>query len=118
MTSISQNTYIDIANKYNNTFHSTIRTKSIVVKPTKYVESSREVNSKDIKFEIVGIVGISKYRNIFAKGYVPNWSEKRFVITQVKNTVLLTYVISDCKGEEIVGTFYKKELQKINQKEL
>ena len=48
MTSISQNTYIDIANKYNNTFHSTIRTKSIVVKPTKYVESSREVNSKDI----------------------------------------------------------------------
>ena len=40
------------------------------------------------------------------------------MITQVKNTVLLTYVISDCKGEEIVGTFYKKELQKINQKEL
>ena len=96
----------EVNSKLFNTFHSTIRTKSIIVKPRTYIEFSKEVNNKDTKFEIVVIVGISKYRNIFAKGYVPNWSEKRFVITKLKNTVLWTYVISDSKGEEIVGTFY------------
>ena len=60
---------------------------------------------------------MSKYKNIFAKGYVPNWSKEVFVIKKV-NTGLWTYIISDLNGEEIVGTFYKKELQKINQKEL
>ena len=62
-------------------------------------------------------VRISKYKNIFAKGYVPNWFEKRFLIKKVKNTVPLTYVVSDPKGEEIVGKFYKTELQKTYQKE-
>ena len=51
------------------------------------------------------------------KDYVPNWSEEVFVITKVKNTVPWTYIISDLKGKEIVGTFYEKELQKANQKE-
>ena len=60
---------------------------------------------------------MSKYKNIFAKGYVPNWSKEVFVIKKV-NTGPWTYSISDLNGEEIVGTFYKKELQKINQKEL
>ena len=59
-----------------------------------------------------------KYTNIFAKkGYNPNWSEEVFVIKEVKNTVPWTYVINDLNLEEIVGTFYKKELQKTNQKE-
>ena len=49
--------------------------------------------------------------------YVPNWSEEAFVIKKVKNTVPWTYVISDLKGEEIIGTFYQKELQKPNEKE-
>ena len=60
---------------------------------------------------------MSKYKNIFAKGYVPNSSEEVFAIKKVKNTVPWTYVISDPKGEEIVGTFYKKVLQKKNQSE-
>ena len=55
------------------------------------------------------------YKNIFAKGYVPNWSEEVFAITKVKNTVLWTCVISDFKGESIVETFYEQELQKANQ---
>ena len=50
--------------------------------------------------------------NIFAKGYTPNWSEKVFVIKKVKNTEPWTYVINDPNGEEIVETFYAKELQK------
>ena len=61
---------------------------------------------------------MSKYKNIFAKGYVLNWSEKVFVITKIKNTVPWTYIIIDLKGKEIVGTFYKKELQKTDQKML
>ena len=63
------------------------------------------------------IVRISKYKNIFGKVYVRNWSEEVFVIKKAKNTVPWLFVISDLKGEEIVGTFYEKELQKTNQKE-
>ena len=57
------------------------------------------------------------HKNIFAKAYAPNWSEEVFVINTVKNTVPWTYAISDLNGEEITGSFYKKELQKTNQKE-
>ena len=56
-------------------------------------------------------------KNIFAKGYAPNWSEEVFVIKKVKNTVPWTYVINDLNGQEIIGSFYEKELQKTNQKE-
>ena len=60
---------------------------------------------------------ISKYKNIFAKGYMPNWSEEGFIISKIYNTVPWTYVINDLNGEEIIGTFYEEELQKTNQKE-
>ena len=59
---------------------------------------------------------MSKYKNIFAKGYVPNWSEKVFVIKRVKNAVPWIYVVNDLNGKEIVRTFYEKELQITNQK--
>ena len=62
-------------------------------------------------------IRISKYKNIFAKGYTTNWSEEVFVITKIKNTVQWTYGINDLNGEEIIGSFYEKELQKTNQKE-
>ena len=121
MTLISKNVYIykldDIVNKYNNTQQNIIKMKPIDVKPSTYIDSSKEINDKNPKFKIGRIVRISKYENIFAKGYIPNWSEKVFVIKKIKNTVPQTYVISDLKGEEIVGTFYEKELQKPNQKE-
>ena len=58
---------------------------------------------------------ISKYKNIFAKGYTPNWSEEVFVVSKIKNTVPWTYVVSDLNGEKITGSFYKKELQKTSQ---
>ena len=60
---------------------------------------------------------ISKCKNIVAKGYTPNWSEKVFVMKEIKNTVPWTYVINDPNGKEIIGTFYKNELQKTNQEE-
>ena len=74
------------------------------------------VNIK-LKFKIGDHVRISKYKNIFTKGYTPNQSEA-FVISKMKNTVPWTYVISDLNGEEIFGTFYEKESQKTNPKEL
>ena len=86
--------------------------KPVDVKPSTYIDSSKEINNKDPNFKIGDIVRLSKYKNIFAKVYVLNWSEEVFLVKKVKNTVPWTYVISDLKGEEIVGTFYEKELQK------
>ena len=60
---------------------------------------------------------MSKYKNIFAKGYVPSWSGEVYAIKKVKNTVPWTYVINYFNGKEIVGTFYGNELQKTSQKE-
>ena len=78
------------------------------VKSSTYIDSAQEINDEDTVFKIGDIVRISKYKNIFAKGYVPNWSEEFFVIKKVKTTVPWTYVISDLKGEEIVGMFHEK----------
>ena len=76
MTSISKNVHTDkldvIVNKYNNTYHSTIKMKPINVKSNTYINSSKEINDKDLKFKIGDIARISKYKNIFAKGYGPN----------------------------------------------
>ena len=121
MTSISKNVYVDkldvIVGEYNNTYHRTIRMESVDVKDNNYIDFKKEVNDKDPKFKVGDHVRISKYKNIFAKGYTPNWSEEVFVISKIKNTVPWTYVINDLNGEEIIGTFYEKELQKTNQKE-
>ena len=78
---------------------------------------NKEINYKDPKFKVGDYVRISKYKNIFAKGYMPNWSEEVFVVNKIKNTVPWTYVINYLNGEEITGTFYENELQKTNQKE-
>ena len=82
-----------------------------------YIDFKKEVNDKDHKFKVGDHVRISKYKNIFAKGYAPNWSEEAFVIRKVQNTVPWTYVINDLNGEEIIGTLYEQELQKTNQQE-
>ena len=68
--------------------------KPIHVKPSTYIDSRKEINSQDPKFKIDDILKISKYKNIFAKGYVQNWSGEVFVIKKVENTVFWTYVIS------------------------
>ena len=107
----------DIVNKYNNTVHRTIKMRPIDVKDNTYLDSKKEVNNKDLKFKVGDQVRISKYKNIFEKGYTPNWSKEVFIISKIKNTVPWTYIINDLNGEEIIGTFYEKELQKTNQKE-
>ena len=114
MTAISKNVYFD---NYNNTYHKTIKMKPIDVKNDSFAEYNEEFNEKDPKFKVGVHVRISKYKNIFVKGYPPKWSEEMFVVKKIKNTVPWTHVISDLNGEEIVGHFYEKELQKSNQKE-
>ena len=125
MTSISKNVYINILDdivkykynaKYNNTYHTLIKIKPVDVKDNTYIDFKKESNDKNPKFKVGDHVKISKYKNVFAKGYVPNWSEEIFIIKKTKNTVPYTYVLNDLTGEEIIGTFYENELQKTNQK--
>ena len=105
-TALLKNVYIDkfngIVNEYNNIYYRTYR----------YIDSNKEINNNDPKFKVGDLIRISKYKNIFAKGYTPNWSEEVFIIKEIKNTVSWTYVINDLYGEEITGTFYKKNNEK------
>ena len=122
-TSMSKNidVYIDkldeVVGEYNNTYHRTTKMKPVDVKDNTYIDFEKEFNDNDPKFNFGDHVRISKYNNIFAKGYAPNWYEEVFVVGKIKNTVPWAYVINDLSGEEIIGTFYGKEVEKTNQKE-
>ena len=103
MTAISKNVYFDLLDEYN----------TIILMPN----TMKIFIKKDPKFKVGDHDIISKYKNVFAKGYTRNWSEEIFVISKIKNTVSWTYVINDLNGEEITGRFCEKELQKTSQKE-
>ena len=122
MTAISKNIYFDelddIVDKYNNTAHRTIKMKPIEVTNDYYVEYDEHPNKKNLKFKVGDHVRISKCKNIFAKGYTPNSSEEVFVINRIKNAVPWTYAISDLNGEEITGSFMKKNCKKLIKKNL
>ena len=109
MAAISKNVYFDvlddIVNKYNNTVHRTIKMKLIDVTNDSYAEYNENFNKKDPKFKAGDHGRISKYKNIFAKGHAPNWSEEVFVVSKIKNTFPWAYVINDLSGEEITGSF-------------
>ena len=115
MTAASKNIYYDVlddvVNKYNNTKHSTIKMKPIDVKNNKRVYID-EHNEKDSKFKAGDRVRISRYKNIFAKGYAPNWSSEIFIVDKINDTVPCTYNLKDLNDEEIIGSFYDRELQK------
>ena len=87
------------------------------MKPIEVNSDSYLQYNEDPKFKVGYHVRISKYKNIFAKGYTPNWSKEIFIISRVKNTVPWTYVIIDFNGKEIVRSFYEKEFQKTSQNE-
>ena len=120
MNSIAKNVYFhnldDIVNKYSNTYHSAIKMKPVDVRPSTYINSSKKTNDKDHKLKIGDIARKSKYKNIFVKGYVPNWSEEVFVIKKAKNAVLWTCVISDLKDD--YKRFTKKNSKKPIKKSL
>ena len=115
MTATGKNVYYDvlddIVNEYNNTKHNTIKMKPIDVGDNKraYID---EHNEKDSRFKIGDRVRISKFKNIFAKGYTPNWSTEIFIVNKINDTVPYTYNLKDLNDEEIIGSFYDRELQK------
>ena len=96
----------DIVNECNNTYHKTIKMKPVNEKDNIYIDSSKEVNDRDPKFKVGDHGRISKYKNIFAKGYTPDWSEEVFVIKKVKNTVTWTY------GHKFLAILKAKKLLK------
>ena len=111
MTALSKNIYFDvlddIVDNYNKTFYRTIKMKPTDVKSDSYTGYNVDSNEKYPKFKI-GNVRISKYKNIFAKGYASNWSEEVFIIRRIKNRVSWTYVINDLKVKKLLKLFQKK----------
>ena len=103
----------DIVDKYSNTVHRTIKTKPIDVTGDSHSEYNEDFNKKDRKFKVGDNLRISKYKNIFAEGQTPNWSEESFVINKVKNTVPWTYSISDLNVKKLLEVFMKKNCQKL-----
>ena len=91
MTAISKNVYIDklndIVDEYNNTYHRTIKMKPVDITDNTYIDFEKEVNNNDPKFKIGDHGRISNYKNTFAKGYMPNWSEEDFIVSKIKNRV-------------------------------
>ena len=116
MTATGKNVYYDvlddIVNKYNNTKHNTIK-----IKPKDVGDNNKRVyidehNEKRSRFKVGDRVRISKFKNIFTKGYSPNWSKEIFIVNKINDTVPYTYNIKDLNGEKIIGRFYDRELQK------
>ena len=116
LTSMSKNVYIDklddIVGEYHNTYHRTIKMKPVDVKDNTHIDFEKEFNDKNRKFKIGDHVKISKYKNIFAKGYTKNWSENLFVIKKVKKTDPWTYFINELNVGEIVGKILRKRTAK------
>ena len=121
MTSVSKNVYIDklddIVNKYNNTYYSTIKMKTVDVKSNTYIDSSKEINDKDPKFKISDFVRISKYKNIFANVFTLNYSEEVFVIKKVKKLCQGHMLLMIFMEKNFFERFTKKNCKKTNQKE-
>ena len=116
MTATGKNVYYDVlddvVNDYNNTKHSTIK-----MKPTDVASNNKRVhidehNEKDSRFKVGDRVRISRFKNIFAKGYDPNLSTEIFIVDKVNDTAPCMYNLKDLNDEEIIGSFYDKELQK------
>ena len=111
----------DIINEYNNTKDNTIKmkpkdvgnntTKSSSLERNKRVYID-EHNEKRSRFKVGDRVRISKFKNIFAKAYTPNWSREIFIVNKINDTVPYMYNIKDLNDEEIIGSFYDRELQK------
>ena len=115
MTTTGKNVYYnildDVLNGYNNTKHNPIKMEPIGVKNNKRVYID-EHNKKSARYNVGDRVRISKFKNIFAKGYTPNWSKEIFIVDKINDTVPYTYNLKDLNGEEIIGSFYNRELQK------
>ena len=121
MTSASKNVYVDklddIVNKYNNTYHSTIKMKPVDVKSSTYIDFNKKSSKEDSEYKVGDHLKISKYNNIFAKGYVQNWSEEGFLIKKVRTNVPLKMLLVILKVNKLLERFTKKNCKKIIKKD-
>ena len=115
MTATSINVYYnvldDVVSEYNNTKHSTIKMKPKDVKDGNKRVYIDEDNEKSARYNAGDRVRISKFKNIFAKGYTPNWSIEIFIINKINDTEPYTYNLKDLNDEEIIDSFYDRELK-------
>ena len=115
MTAASKNVYYDVlddvVSEYNNTKHSTIKMKPKDAKNNKRVYID-EHNENSARFNVGDRVRISQSKNIFAKRYTPNWSREILIVDKINDTVPYKYNFKDLNGEEVIGSFYDRELQK------
>ena len=98
-----------IVNKYNNTYHSTVKIKPVDAQSSINIDSTKENNDKDPEFKAGDIARMSKCKDIFATVYIPSWPEEVFLIKKVKNTVPCIYVINDLNGKKVVGEIFTKK---------
>ena len=107
--------------EYNNRVHTA--TKMTPVEASKK-ENEENVNNYSrysslgklkIIFKVGDKVRVNRYKGIFEKGYLPNWSQEVFMVAEIKNTKPVTYIIKDSKAEVVQGCFYNEELQKTTQ---
>ena len=117
MTATGKNVYYDVlddvVNEYNNTKHNTIKMKPKDVKnDNKRVYIDEHNKKKNARYNVGDRVRISKFKNIFAKGYTPNWSKEIFIVNKINDTVPYSYNPKDLNDEEFLGSFYDRELQK------
>ena len=116
MTATGKNVYYDVlddvVNEYNNTKHSSIKMKPKDVGDDNNRVYIDEHNEKSARYNVGDRARISKFKNIFAKGYTPNWSKEIFIADKVNDTVPYTYNLEDLNDEEIIAGFYDRELQK------
>ena len=95
------------------TIHRTIKMKLVDVKDNTYVDSNNEVNDKDPKFKVGDHAGISKYKNIFAKGYMPNWSAEVFVISKLKVQFHAHMLLMILMVKNLLEHFMKKNCRRL-----
>ena len=107
MTATIKNGYYnvldDIVNEYN---------KRVYIDEYNEKDTTKSSSLERSRFKLGDRVRISKFKNIFAKGYTPNWSKEIFIVDKINDTIPYTYNIKDLNDEEIIGSFYDKELQK------
>jgi hypothetical protein len=118
--------YVDILpeliNSYNNTYHRSIKTKPSLVNKSNekeiwYTLYGKEPTRKGYKFRIGDQVRISKSKRLFDKGYLQSWNEEIFTIAKRIPRNPPVYKLKEYDGDEVEGTFYENELQRVVREE-
>ena len=116
MTATGKNVYYDVlddvVNEYNNTKHNTIKMKPKDVRNDNKSVYIDEHNEETARYNLGDRVRMSNFKNIFGKGYTPDWSREIFIVNKINDTVPYTCNLKDLNEEEIIGSFYDREFQK------